>query len=185
MGVALSKIRIYLAKKDTDKFAIYLGATKNHAETISRAAAAAAAATQSGVVLFLEDDFVFAGDEAETAAQLQEFWRRNYNYDVCLLAASKMHERAHLDDLVSISRQCCTTSSAYFIPIASLAKIKKIVCDGVEKMIETGDYVSYCIDRYWAGKLQSAGRMILFKQKLGFQRPSVSKITGELNIMLD
>lgn len=191
VGISLDKIQPYLAKKDADRNGAYLGATKNHADVL--AAALNALSEQppkmdevnynSSVFLFLEDDFVFSGDPTE---QLNEFWRGEYDYDICLLAASKMHERAELDDLISYSKQYCTTSSAYFVPARTdtLEKVAALVLEGYEKMKETGDTVTYCIDRYWT-KIQPANRMILFREKLGFQRPSMSKITGALNAMLD
>lgn len=183
-GVSLDKIQTYLAKKDADKNGAYLGATKNHADVLSAAAIAAGREEETGgVIMFLEDDFVFSGDATE---RLTEFWRRSYDYDVCLLAASKMHERSELDDLISYSRQYCTTSSAYFVParVQTLEKVAALVREGYDKMKETGDTVTYCIDRYWT-KIQPANRMILFREKLGYQRPSMSKITGTLNTMLD
>jgi hypothetical protein len=82
------------------------------------------------------------------------------------------------------TRQYCTTSSAYLVPNISLDRVYEIVKEGYDKLEKTGDSTTYCIDRYWT-KLQNLGRMILFKEKLGFQRPAVSKITGTLNMMLD
>ena len=186
VGLSLDKIIVYLAKKDTDKNSAYLGATKNHADVLAAAVKANETLDDNSdgdVILFLEDDFVFSGDPTE---RLKQFWGREYNYDICLLAASKMHERVEYDDLVSYSKQYCTTSSAYFVPAnnETLVKIERLVREGYDKMKETGDTVTYCIDRYWS-KLQSANRMILFKKKIGFQRPSISKITGALNVMLD
>jgi len=188
VGISLEKIQTYLAKKDADKSGAYLGATKNHADVLALSMAKIWSQNDdNGVILFLEDDFVFSGNPTE---RLMEFWRRcsigTYDYDICLLSASKMHERAELDDLISYSRQYCTTSSAYFVPARknTLEKVAALVREGYEKMKETGDTVTYCIDRYWT-KIQPANRMILFKEKLGFQRPSMSKITGSLNAMLD
>jgi hypothetical protein len=66
----------------------------------------------------------------------------------------------------------------------SLAKIKNVVSDGYARLKETGDSGAYCIDRYWT-KIQLTQRMLIFRKKLGFQRPSISKITGKLNNMLD
>lgn len=183
IGIPLYKIKVYLAKKDIDTKKAYLGATHNHTEVIKLATETYKNNTE-GVILFLEDDFVFSGN---AKIQIQEFWNRQhkYDYDICLLAASKMHERTELDDLISYSKQICTTSSAYFIKCGyNLEKIEKIVCDGFNKLKETGDSNSYCIDRYWT-LIQQNNKMILFKEKLGFQRPSISKITGLLNTMLD
>jgi len=186
VGISLEKIQTYLAKKDANRNDAYLGATKNHADVLTLSSAETWLSSEdndNGVILFLEDDFVFSGNPTE---RLTEFWRRNYDYDICLLAASKMHERTELDDLLSYSRQYCTTSSAYFVPARkqTLEKVAALVREGYDKMKETGDTVTYCIDRYWT-KIQPGKRMILFKEKLGFQRPSMSKITGTLNTMLD
>jgi hypothetical protein len=55
------------------------------------------------------------------------------------------------------------------------------VKEGYEKLIETEDSTTYCIDRYWC----SLDKLYIFKNKIGFQKPSRSKITGKLNIELD
>ena len=48
-------------------------------------------------------------------------------------------------------------------------------------MIKTQDSTLYCIDRYWV----LLDKLFIFKNKIGFQKPSRSKITGKLNIELD
>jgi hypothetical protein len=180
MGAPLNKITMYLAKKDNTTENAYLGATKNHVDCIATAVEGGG----NGVCLFLEDDFVFAGGANELIDRLEEFFRRAYEYDVCFLSASKLHERTALDDLVIYSKQQCTTSSGYFLRYATMQKVLDIVREGYEKLKITKDSVTYCIDRYWT-KLQYENRMILFREKIGFQRPSMSKITGCLNTMLD
>jgi hypothetical protein len=184
-GASLEKLVVYRAAKDDTKEAAYLGATKNHMECL----AVAAAAEQTA--LFLEDDFVFSEPAAAAAQKLGDFFAAvdMNKYDVCFLAASKMHERAKwlggaaAADVIE-TRQYCTTSSAYIVPRTSIARVFEIVKEGYENLVKTGDSATYCIDRFWT-KIQRTRRMIMFKEKLGFQRPSVSKITGELNTMLD
>lgn len=196
MGVRLDKVYIYKANKDETLKNAYLGATKNHLDCLEMAKSI----TKNGkAVLFLEDDFVFSQSYQMTSMALCDLFEEVpiESYDVCFLAYSKLHERAKwstevtstqkyldLESQFIESRQYCTTSSGYLIPHTSINKVYEIVKEGYDKLAETGDSASYCIDRYWT-KLQDANRMILFKQKLGFQRPSISKITGELNIMLD
>ena len=193
MGVALPKIRTYLAQKDESREAAYLGATKNHLDCIADAfadfssgggGAETDAEATPPAILFLEDDFVFVRDAGHVNRALNKFFGKKYDYDVCFLAASKLHERIPLDDVVAISRQLCTTSSGYMIPCGALERILGIVREGYLRLKETGDSGAFCIDRFWT-KIQPTGKMIMFKDKLGFQRPSISKITGRLNDMLD
>jgi hypothetical protein len=53
--------------------------------------------------------------------------------------------------------------------------------EGLERMQETGDYVTYCIDRYWS-KMPT---ILCLRPKLGFQRPSYSNLTSRVVQYLD
>jgi len=177
MHAPLDRIEEYRAKKDAELNNIYLGATKNHIDCLQNM-------KNSGYecCLFLEDDFVFTSKIRENQASLSEFFNRKYDYNICFLSASKFHERKIFDDLLIKSKQYCTTSSGYLISKRNLDVVLETVKEGYELLIKNMDFSHvYCIDRYWA-KLD---KMYIFKKKLGFQKPSRSKITGDLNIELD
>ena len=131
--------------------------------------------------LFLEDDFVFSSNIKKNQDKLTQFFKRQYEYNICFLSASKYHNRLKMDDLLIVSKQSCTTSSGYLINSKNVGIVYETVKDGYEKLIETKNSNLYCIDRYWT-KLDN---IFIFKQKIGFQKPSRSKITGQLNIELD
>lgn len=176
MNAPLHRIEEYRAKKDVNLTDVYIGATRNHMDCLQRMIDG-----NYNTCLFLEDDFVFTSNIRENQIRLFAFLERNYDYNVCFLSASKYHKREDYDDLLILSKQICTTSSGYLINKKNVQIVYDKVKEGYEKLIETKDSVLYCIDRYWC----SLDKLYIFKDKIGFQKPSRSKITGKLNIELD
>ncbi len=180
MNAPLNKIHLYKAKKDNELTDIYIGATKNHLDCLQ-----IMIDSNYDTCLFLEDDFIFTSLVEENKKKLLSFFERKYDYDICFLSASKYHKREDLDDLLMLSKQICTTSSGYLVNKRNIKKVYHIVNEGYKLLIENKEQSHlYCIDRYWT-KLQSDNRVFIFKNKLGFQKPSKSKITGKLNCELD
>jgi len=169
----LHRIHHYKAKKDG--LPPYVGATKNHVDVIKHF-------IESGneKCLILEDDIVFIDDQTVWNS-LKELSRRSYDYTICFLAISKHGERQPLDDLLSISKQPCTTSSAYFLQKSTVDSVLEVTNEGLEAMQTSGDHHNYCIDRYWT-KLPN---IVFFKKKLAYQRPSFSNLTKQINFHLD
>jgi hypothetical protein len=176
MNAPIHKIEEYRAKKDVNLTDVYIGATKNHVDCLQKMIEG-----NYNTCLFLEDDFVFTSNIIENKIRLSTFLERNYDYNICFLSASKYHLREEFDDLLIISKQICTTSSGYLINKKNVQTVYEKVKEGYEKLIETKDSELYCIDRYWC----SLDKIYIFKNKIGFQKPSRSKITGNLNINLD
>jgi len=177
MNAPLDRIQEYRAKKDTTLENIYIGATKNHINCLEEMKS-----NGYNNCLFLEDDFIFTSRIRENQLYLSEFFNRKYDYNICFLSASKFHERRSYDDLLILSKQYCTTSSGYLISKPNLQKVLETVKEGYNLLLEHPDESHlYCIDRYWT-KLD---KLYIFRRKLGFQSPSLSKITGELNKELD
>jgi hypothetical protein len=192
MNAPLNKLYIYKAKKDVNLVDIYVGATNNHLHCLYHMLTTASipipipttTAPNRKSCLFLEDDFIFTTVIEDNKKKLKLFFNRNYDYDICFLSASKYHKREDYDDLLILSKQICTTSSGYLINYKNIEKIYNIVKEGNELLKITGDSNSYCIDRYWC-KLCNDNKVFIFKNKLGFQKPSQSKITGTYNCNLD
>ncbi len=203
MNAPLNKLYIYKATKDVNMIDIYIGATNNHLHCLYHMliTAPAPATTNTATTntatpnptpappihkscLFLEDDFIFTSVIEDNKKKLKSFCNRKYDYDICFLSASKYHKREDYDDLLILSKQICTTSSGYLINYKNIEKIYNIVKEGNELLKITGDSNSYCIDRYWC-KLCNDNKVFIFKNKLGFQKPSQSKITGSYNCNLD
>ena len=182
MNAPLHKLYIYKAKKDVNMVDIYIGATNNHLHCLYHMLTTPNEHGKS--CLFLEDDFIFTSVIDDNKTKLKTFFNRNYDYDICFLSASKYHKREDYDDLLILSKQICTTSSGYLINYKNIEKIYNIVKEGNELLKKTGDSNSYCIDRYWC-KLCNDNKVFIFKNKLGFQKPSQSKITGAYNCNLD
>ena len=134
--------------------------------------------------LFLEDDIVFSSDTERIKTDLKLFFNRKYEYDICFLAASRYHKKREKDDLLIMSAQICTTSSAYLLNINSVQKVRNCVFEGYNKLIETEDSNKYCIDRYWT-KLQKDEKIFIFKRKMGYQRPSYSNLKKTVTMYLD
>ena len=180
MNAPLNRIHLYKAKKDKELNDIYIGATKNHLDCLQ-----IMNDSEYDTCLFLEDDFIFTSSIEENKKKLFTFIERNYDYDICFLSASKYHRREDFDDLLILSKQFCTTSSGYLVNKRNINKVYNTVSDGYNLLLKYKDLSHiYCIDRYWA-KLQVENKVFIFKNKLGFQKPSKSKITGQLNYELD
>lgn len=180
MNAPLNKIHIYNAKKDITLEDVYIGATKNHLDCLQLMIDG-----NYETCLFLEDDFIFTSSIEDNKQKLLTFMARKYDYDICFLSASKYHRREDFDDLLLLSKQTCTTSSGYLVNKRNIKKVHGTVKEGYQLLIANKKQSHlYCIDRYWA-KLQADNKVFIFKNKLGFQKPSRSKITGKLNCELD
>ena len=177
MNAPLDRVQEYRAKKDVNLNDIYIGATKNHIDCLEEMKRG-----EYNNCLFLEDDFIFTSRIRENQLYLYEFFNRKYDYNICFLSASKFHERRTYDDLLILSKQYCTTSSGYLVSKPNLELVLETVKEGYNLLLQYPDQSHlYCIDRYWS-KLD---KLYIFKRKLGFQNPSLSKITGGLNKELD
>jgi hypothetical protein len=177
MNAPLDRIEEYRAKKDADLKDIYIGATKNHLDCLE-----IMYNNSYNNCLFLEDDFVFTSNIRENQKSLFKFFENDYDYNICFLSASKFHERKEYDDLLLLSKQICTTSSGYLVSKKNIELVLNTVKEGYELLMKYPDQSHiYCIDRFWT-KLD---KLFIFKKKLGFQSPSLSKITGRMNNELD
>lgn len=168
--------RIHHYKAEKDGLPPYVGATKNHVDVMKHFKE-----TEKNNCLILEDDIVFIDDHKLISESLKSFFTKKYTYNICFLSLSKHGERQPYDDLLSITKQQCTTSAAYFLNKESLEIVLQVAEEGLLKMIETNDHHNFCIDRYWC-KLPE---LYFFKKKLIFQRPSFSNLTKQVNFHLD
>lgn len=170
----LDRVFHYKAKKDDTP--AYVGATKNHVDVIKHF-------KESGKAncLILEDDFVFTDDHSRVWNTLDQFWKLDLDYTICFLSLSKHGERRPYNEIVSITKQPCTTSSGYLLRKETVGNVYDTVNEGLRLMSETGDHHMYCIDRYWC-KLTN---LFFFKTKLGFQRPSYSNLLRSVSAHLD
>lgn len=168
--------RIYHYKAKKDGLPPYVGATKNHVDVIKHFVE-----SSKEKCLIIEDDIVFIDDHKCVWDSLRTLSSRKYDYMLCFLAISRIGERRPLDDLLSISKQECTTSSAYFLQKSTAASVLEVATEGLVLMQSTGDHHKHCIDRYWS-KLSD---IYFFKKKLAYQTPSYSSITQKVNFFLD
>jgi GR25 family glycosyltransferase involved in LPS biosynthesis len=177
MNAPLDRIEEYRAKKDKDLNNIYIGATKNHMDCLGKMLD-----NSYNNCLFLEDDFIFTSRIRENQESLIEFFKRDYDYNICFISASKLHVRKEYDDLLLLSKQQCTTSSGYLVSKKNIDIVYNKVKEGYDALLEnpTLSHI-YCIDRYWS----CLDKLYIFKKKLGYQKPSLSKITGNMNMSLD
>lgn len=181
MGAPLNRVCHYMAKRAPrgDKLQIYAGATKNHCDCVQDFIN-----SQGEYCLILEDDFMFCSDYENNKKNLAHFFSRSYDFDICMISYSKIGTTEEYDDMLYLSRQVCTTSSGYILKKSTAKKVYDVLVDGYNKMLETGDFSTYCCDRYWS-KINRDNKFFLLKDKLGYQRIMYSNITGLQNMYLD
>jgi len=179
MGAPLNKIYHYKAKKDGTVGEAYVGATKNHVDVIKHMID-----HDYENCLFLEDDFVFTSSIDQHKHNLKTFLDRDYDFDICFVAASRFHKREKHDDLLMRSYQGCTTSAGYILNKKTVQKVYDCVLEGYEKIKETKDANQYCIDRYWA-KLNKDNKLFIFRDKMGYQRPNYSNLKNQVSMFFD
>ena len=179
MGCPLDRVYHYKAKKDGSVTEAYVGATKNHVDVIKHMID-----NNYNNCLFLEDDFVFTSSIDRHKHNLKTFLEREYDFDICFVAASRFHRREKHDDLLMLSHQGCTTSAGYILNKKTVKKVYNCVLEGYEKIKETGDADLYCIDRYWA-KLNKDNKLFIFREKMGYQRPNYSNLKNTVSMFFD
>ena len=177
VGAPLDRVHHYKAakKKVTGDELVdaYLGATQNHFAVVHHFRETP---DERRHCLVLEDDFMFTSNVKALQTSLQTFFERDYDYQVCLLAASKFHETKPYDDLLRLSYQECTTTAGYLLKRDTCSEVLQCFEEGYAGMLSTRKYTTYVCDRYWA-KLQPQNKFFLFDNKLGYQRCSYSSIT--------
>lgn len=168
--------RIHHYKAEKDGLPPYVGATKNHVDVMKHFQE-----SDKNTCLIVEDDIVFLDDKEHVWNSLETFFERKYKYNITFLSLSKIGQREPLDDILSITKQPCTTSAAYFLTKDTSQNVLNLADEGLRLMQETNNQHAYCIDRYWC-KLPD---LFFFKKKLVYQRPSFSNLTKSVNYHLD
>jgi hypothetical protein len=176
----LNRIFHYKAQKSGDSSQdIYIGATKNHLDVVGDFIFSG-----TKYCLILEDDITFISDINHIFKSLTDFFSNPPEFDVCFLAYSKMGLVKKHNDLLSLSYQQCTTSSAYLLNNTTAPLVKYCFKTGVDEMKKGNSPNIYCCDRYWA-ILQHRNNMFLFKRKLAFQSITHSDIKNNINYAFD
>ena len=178
VAAPLHKIHHYKAQKDASMSA-YAGATKNHLDVMVHFNQT----PDLKQCLVLEDDIVFTSDVSRVWTSVAEFFRRPYDYTLCFLAISRIGPREPFDDLLSRSRQGCTTSSAYFLRKPTSQEVQRVVQEGFDIIVKGQDSnYTGVIDQYWCYHLPL---IHFFKDKLAYQRPALSNLVGAVVANLD
>jgi hypothetical protein len=178
VAAPLHKIHHYKAQKDPSMSA-YAGATKNHLDVMVHFNQT----PELKQCLILEDDIVFTSDVSRVWSSVAEFFRRPYDYTICFLAVSRIGPREPFDDLLSRSRQGCTTSSAYFLRKPTSQEVQRVVQEGFDIIVKGQDpNYTGVIDQYWCSHLPL---IHFFKDKLAYQRPALSNLVGAVVANLD
>jgi len=176
MNAPLDRVHHFKTQKVENPNDIYTAVTKTHLDCMK-----IMIDNEYETCLFLEDDIQFTSNIKENKSNLFHFLNRNYDYNIAFLAASRYGARVDFDDLLIETQQCCTTSSAYLLNKKNVELVYNTVMEGYKCLLKGGGHWIYCIDRYWC----RLNKKYIFKNKLGFQKLSVSNITGELNSHLD
>ena len=166
VAAPLQKVHHYIGTRDLPP---YVGATKNHVDVIRHFQE-----STHSTCLILEDDIVFTDDTDRVQSSIRSFFQRPYDYTICFLSLSRLGDRRPYDDLLSESKQFCTTSAAYFLTKRTSHDVLAVVDEGLRKITAGEGYQNEgCIDTYWCGRLP---HLYFFKNKLAFQRPSYSNL---------
>lgn len=175
-SVAAPLHRIFHYKAEKGDAAPYVGATQNHVDVMKHFCE-----SKHSNALVFEDDFVFIDDKEHVWKSLQRLFSAPRKYDLCFLSISKVGERLPHDDLLSRSKQACTTSSGYLLQKSTAPRVYEVASEGLRLMKETGNHHDYCIDRYWS----RLSDIFFFRTKLGFQRPCYSNLRETVIAHLD
>ena len=169
----LDKIHLTNAKKTESP---YLSCTENHVNVISHFSL-----NNFKNCLVIEDDAVFI--EREVVWQnLETFFNRQYDFNVCHLAISKYRKREPYDDLLSETKQSCTGAVSYILSGKTVGNVLSCVKEGFEKLkADPSTQNDTAIDCYW----KNLDKRFYFKTKLAFNRPNMSSLTGNINFNLD
>jgi hypothetical protein len=176
MNAPLDRVHPFKTQKVENPNDIYTAVTKTHLDCMK-----IMIDNEYGTCLFLEDDIQFTSNTKENKSNLFHFLNRNYDYNITFLAASRYGTRVDFDDLLIETQQCCTTSCAYLLNKKNVKVVYDVVMEGYNSLMKGGNHFIFCIDRYWC----RLDKKYIFKKKLGFQKISVSNITGKLNSHLD
>lgn len=168
--------RVVHYKAQRDALPPYVGATKNHVDCMEHFCK-----SDAKQALILEDDFVFVDDKARVWSSLDQLWSSSPTYTLCFLSLSKIGRREPHSEGLLQSFQSCTTSSGYLLRRDTANQVLEVATEGLQKMQETGDHHTYCIDRYWS-KLPD---ILCIRPKIGFQRPSYSNLLRSVSAHLD
>jgi hypothetical protein len=171
MNAPLNKIYHYKAKnevitgnKQTDTF---YNVRQNHIEVVKDFIE-----KKYKHCLILEDDVTFTSNIKKHKKGLRMFFSRKYDFDICLITSSVHGKIAQYDDLLSLSYQCCVSSSGYILNANAAPKILDVLEEGNRKLLETHDVVSYACDKYWI-KIQKDNKFFLFNKKIGYVKDKI------------
>jgi hypothetical protein len=210
VGMPLPRVFHYVARKELPEFASpaaataaapatakevsYIGATLNHLDVLHDFVHN----DSYRRALMLEDDVAFVDVASGWRDAVSAALREDAEYDVCFLAASKYHEIREVASAAASaasawapppppppfveSKQVCTTSSAYLVRKPTARRVYDVVREGFEKLVATGDHERFCIDRYWCTQEL---RLLILRDKIAYQRPVWSSISGAANMNFD
>lgn len=138
-------------------------------------------------ILVLEDDICFTSSTERNLNDLRTFFERNYDYQVCFLATSRFYTNQLFehDDLLIRTEQVCTTTAAYIVSSNYYDDVIHIMSQGNQLLKETNDSNHFCIDRYWRRLAVQDRKFFVFKNKMGFQKPSFSNTKKTFSFYLD
>lgn len=183
MNAPLDRIHFYKAHKESitgDKnIDPHIGTCKSHIGAVELFLK-----TNDEYCIIFEDDVTFTSNINEHQNDLKEFFNRKYQFDVLLLLSSKYYKIEPFDNLISYSRQACTTCSCYILSRDGALKVLPLFKEGYDQMTIGGNTNIYAVDRYWA-KIQSDNKFFVMNNKFGYQRCGFSSITGNIGCHFD
>lgn len=120
-------------------------------------------------VLVMEDDVIFTTHGEKHKRDLAEFFRRRYDYDVCLINARFDMELEPFDDLLNLCFQACTTRSGYILSRQGGEKLLPVWVRGNEMLAKTLVPAKWAGDRCWS-ELEKDRKFFVFAERFGYQR---------------
>ncbi len=127
-------------------------------------------------ILILEDDFTFVISNREFQKQMENFFKSNIDYDVCLFSYN-LHDYMETEYDFLYKVNYAQTTSGYLVNEKYYDTLIQNYKDGLEQLGATWIHWEYAIDVYWK-KLQEKDNWFCFKNRIGKQKASFSDISN-------
>lgn len=126
-------------------------------------------------VLVLEDDFNFCEDPRRVQEGLIHFFTTISDWNAVQLTAG-VYDSEPYDDLLNVAKRT-SNAAGYLVNAHLMLPLAETIENATEPLEQTGAHWLYVNDVVWC-KFMEDRRWFYFKERLGYQRPSFSNLSG-------